>query len=533
VRGPLIVLAVVAAFNALVLGELGIYGRNTLERHPEWFLGKVLVQRQPFGASECRVSRNLMAQNRLNLDAWYGSQELYYNRVLQVDRVRFRFRLAEKAYVCFVVRTREGFRGVCLSRRADVPTSAFDADDGCGFRQRQPLALAVEGGWHRCEVTADSVAVDGEAVKLPLPVLGEGVYGFRGSTAAAQVDDVELGDVVREDFRNDRHAGVVWVLALALVVLVSLVVFLLNRARRRTVREALLWTLLANLVLAGVLVSALLFDYVFWSKQHNFYEPAEDFRRRRLRIFDRVDPILSAGTDTVRPFLAAPPAATAPDYHRYRVQVHRDGAVFELKDELEDILAYRRTYPRAKRSVLFLGSSQTWGEGAYRDDEGMVSRAAQLLGPDAEVINGARQGTNSVEVRHRYTDHLYHFQPDLVVINLSNNDNSPEEFAENLKLIHEFNRNQGVPTLFVLEANNPENPPDGLPHLESKHKVMRELAAQLRVPLVDLHAFLQEPADFASGFLWWDNVHPSSQGHKLAGRFLAEEVLREWQKPRP
>lgn len=527
--------SLVVAFNALVLGEIGMYGRNTLERHPAWFLGKVLVNRQPFGASECRVSRNLMAQNRLNLDAWYGSQELYYNRVIKVDRVRFRFRLAPQAYVCFQVRTAQGFRGVCLSRHPDFPTSAFDADEGCGFRERKPLGLpALDGTWHTCEVLGESVVVDGKSAPLPLPVLGEGVYGFRGSTAAAQVDDVEFGDVVRESFRNDRGAGAVWTMGLALAVLFSLGVFVLNRARRRSPREALLWTLLANLVLAGVLVVGLVFDYAFWSRKHNFYEPTEEFRRRRMRVFEWVDPLPAPEpTDAVRKFLNAPPAAAPVLYHQYRIQVYRDGQVFLLKDTLEDILEYRRTHPRAKRSVLFLGSSQTWGEGAYRTDQAMVARAAERLGPDAEVINGARQGTNSVEVRHRYSSHLYHFQPDLVVVNLGNNDNTPEQFRQNLQMIHEFNQTQGVPTLFVLEANNPENPPDGPPHLEAKHKVMKEVAARLGVPVVNLDAWLKEPANFKSGFLWWDNVHPSSQGHKLAGRFLAEAVLREWQKPRP
>lgn len=523
--------AVIALLNAYVLGELGMYGRNTLDRHPDWFLGKVLVQRQPFGSSEVRVSRNLLAQNRLNLDAWYGSHELYCNRVLKVDRVRFRFRLADGAYVCFGVRTREGLRGVCLSRTAAF---ALDADERCAFRSREPLALpALDGGWHRCEVTPDSVAVDGVSVKLPLAVLGEGIYGFRGSTAAAQVDDVEFGEFL-EDFRNDRHAAGVWLYSAVLVVAVSVVSYLWQRFRRRPLREAILRTVLFNLGLAALLVSWLAFDYVYWSKTHNFYLSAEGARRRFCRLFNAVDPLpsqVSGPTGAVRQFLNAPPEADLVAFQNYRVQVFREGQTFFLKDEVDAIVQFRRAHPRARRSVLFLGSSQTWGEGAYRDEQTMLARVAELLGPDTEVVNAARQGTNAVVLRHRYMVHLHAFQPDLVVVNLGNNDEDLTQFAGSLRRIYEFNKVLSVPTLFSLEANNPENPPDGPPHLARKHRIMKDLAARLGAPVVDLDGFLR--SHLGSGFLWWDHVHPTSHGHALAGQFLADAVLKEWRKPRP
>ena len=78
----------------------------------------------------------------------------------------------------------------------------------------------------------------------------------------------------------------------------------------------------------------------------------------------------------------------------------------------------------------------------------------------------------------------------------------------------------------ALEPNSPEATPGELP----LHPVMRRVAAEQGVPLVDLHAALRR--DQPLGFLWWDFVHPTSFGHRRIAEHLAPAVLARLE-PRP
>ncbi len=522
-RGLAFFLLVFLLVNTLILTELGIYQRNTIDHNQRWFLGKTLMQRQPFGAIEALVTRNLLARNRLNLSVWHGCQEVLLNRVTHLDRVRFRYRLQENAYVALVWRkTKEGWTGLRLSRNADLPSIVFQADLTERFTEQRPIAGLQTAGWHTAEVTPGQLVIDG-GPPIPVPELpaGEGLFGFRGSYLPAEVDDVELWEggqrTLRESFRNDLHYWPVFVQCGAIVgVLTLLVAFFRSRDR-------LLWCLLANLTGCGILTVTWLFDYGLYSARYCFYERQEDVRRRvSQRLFAGPDPLPERDLQTVPEFLELP---KFPKPSSYRIQVHRDGEALVIRDTPEALAEYRAAHPKPARTILFLGTSQTWGEGAHRMDAGMVSHVARAF-PAVEIINAARQGSNSNELQSRYETHLRALQPELVVVILGSNDEDTNVLENNLnRLWSMWCQPTGTRLLLVLEANSPENPPDKAPFLEKKHKTMRAVAEKLGLPLADLHGRMRD--QMRTGFLWWDFVHPTSQGHRVAGEFLAETIRKE------
>jgi cob(I)alamin adenosyltransferase len=75
---------------------------------------------------------------------------------------------------------------------------------------------------------------------------------------------------------------------------------------------------------------------------------------------------------------------------------------------------------------------------------------------------------------------------------------------------------------FVLEPNSLELPSRDLP---AKHAILREVAAALDVPVVDLPAAIGRAEREDAGFLWWDPVHPTSFGQALAAEAIAGGVL--------
>ena len=71
--------------------------------------------------------------------------------------------------------------------------------------------------------------------------------------------------------------------------------------------------------------------------------------------------------------------------------------------------------------------------------------------------------------------------------------------------------------------------------LESQREILERVAQKYRVPLVDLHEFLETKSDFASlGDEWLvDHVHPSMTGHREIGSLLARVMSDEGWAGRP
>jgi lysophospholipase L1-like esterase len=174
--------------------------------------------------------------------------------------------------------------------------------------------------------------------------------------------------------------------------------------------------------------------------------------------------------------------------------------------------------------ILFLGSSQTEGVGVKRKGEEFVSRLQKMLaGNDslsARCINGGISSQNSGGLLNRYLNDWIDCEPSLVVINLANNDVSPEEFRTGLRRFAEVNLMRGIATLFVTEALSVERFPEG----RATQHVMREVAREKHVPLVDMHSHLA--ACVNDGFLWWDHVHPTSFGHQLIAERLYAPIAK-------
>lgn len=508
-------LAVGLVLNTGLLTEIALYSRNTLPHKPHWVLGKALMQRTPTATVECQGSRNLLARNRLNPAAWHGYQELLFSRVVDLEKATFRFRLTSKAYVTVEwKKTVQGFSGVRLSRNPDYPSLIFRADREGRFLEQRPLDLPRDRSWHSCVVRPGALQFDG-LLEVAAPELGTGpgLFGLRGSLLPSEVDDLELWEggqrILAEGFRNAANYGRM-ALAMGLLLLGGTVgVALLAR------RDRLKWAFLAHLATGLALLAFLAVDYVWYSPLFSYYEHSEDVRRRVAEaLWGRIDPIPPPDLSTVPQFMQIPQVAP-PSYKCLQLHLP-DGTNTFLNDTPEEIEAYRVQHPKPAQTVLFLGSSQTWGEGAALLEDGMIWHAAALL-PGVEVVNAARQGTNSPELAERYESWLKRFQPDLIVVNLGHNDG-----REMLEAGLERMAGWKVPLLFVLEGNSPENPPGARPFLDQKHAVMRSVAQKHGIPLVDLHEYLRTQAN--TGLLWWDFVHPTSYGHRLAGEFLGQAV---------
>lgn len=517
-----VILAVLIAINGALLTEIAMYARNTFGHHPEWFPGKMLMQRQPISIYDTIRTRNMTARNRLNLAAWHGMQEALLNQVVTLDRARFRLRLEDEAYVVVIVSmTRDGMTGFMLSRFGGMPSCFFRAEPGGRFLETSPLPAITDRNWHQVDVTPGlTVTLDGQNHTWKKEV-GPGLFGFRGSFAHCEVDDVSVWGggklLVQDNFRNDRNWRAVALHCLALLTVVTLLgVLLLHRRRRGT-----MWVILGHFLLLAFLTMFFIVDYSVWSDRYNELEPPEQFRKW---LFDSLEGIDPAGFGEPSPAVLAFMDAHQPPKSQYRIQVYRDGHTLRLKDDAEAVRAFRSAFRRIHPSILVLGASQAGGEGAVKLDDMMLWQLYERVG--GEVINACLQGSDSHSLVARYMTHLRLFQPDLVVAYHGSNDVDPEQLRGNLYRLYNDTRRAGSRLLLVYEANSPENPADFPPQLEKKLAVMREVARELGLPVVDLQGTLSRPELVNSGLLWWDAVHPTSYAHIEAGKALAEGVER-------
>jgi len=508
---------------AAVVTEYTLYQRNSLYETEGWFPVKAGITNRPVEAIPYWLLGQTVARNRLDLSAWLGFNQVDYVDPLELSAVEFSVWLDQGAWASLVFEEIASGRGggIRLSAEQRFPQIAFTADEAGRFGERWPLSETPlpPHRWVRIVVDLEQDGADvriGKAPPVRVPLIWDGALrvGLRGGARSARIDDVALrlrsGDTIREDFRNGRHAVPLFAAFLVVLALLSYAV----RPRRETPGRAMAVMIAFHLVVALCVGSLYAFEYFVRSHR---------YPRMEESIFGALEDALT------RPKVPAP--------LRRHIQF-----VFEDLHLSTDPEQYgpdpeffreklRRRYPiQADPSVtrvLFIGTSQTHGDGVSVEDKTFVSlveqRLNQLRGSDSKPIQCVNAGiANSVseEMAAYYDEALVHMVPDLTVVNLGSNDaEEPMRFEEDMLRIAAASQGAGIPTLMTLEANAVECTDwKGL----EVHDVTQRVASANGFGVVDLHGHIATNAD--EGFPWWDCVHFSPFGHQLAADLFVGHI---------
>jgi lysophospholipase L1-like esterase len=452
---------------------------NTLEQNGRWASSKVGLARGVMGAVAYLTTHTALARNRLNLGAWHGYQELFYAREMDLRAIDFDFELPRGSYLSFIHRRDErGYFGVRLSNAEGYPSEFFRASGEGEFLDTRPASAALKSGKNhlRAVFSAGRVALEingkraGEAESLA----GPRQIGFRGSFRPTYVDDVvfELrdGSTIRENFSG--HSNPIPAFAGAAF-------FVLLYAGLMSWRKYSLTY--AQSVLAIGAAAFVLLDWFYLSGLH---------------------PRIIHGWGG----------------HQTNIETEA-----EVRARLRRELAAKALDERAR--ILFIGSSQTWGAGAARLEDVFVTRACARLeadGAPVSCVNTGISGLAAARLVELYKTEWVDWKPDVVVVNLSNNDWDEDAFETALDDLARLDASKRIATFFVAEANSTENDEGELERLERKHARLRAVAARHGIKVLDLHRELARTRD--RGFLWWDFVHLTSYGQRLAAEYLAKEL---------
>lgn len=141
-----------------------------------------------------------------------------------------------------------------------------------------------------------------------------------------------------------------------------------------------------------------------------------------------------------------------------------------------------------------------------------------------EVVGAGVPGSESGELVKRYCERLSSLKPDVVMVDLGNNDGELDRLEKNLRELADYNARRSIRTLFVEEAISREAR-GRLPVMAQRHERMRRVAREFGLPVADLHSYLNDAQVRDSGLLWWDNVHLTSYGQDLMAAYLANQEL--------
>ena len=427
-------------------------------------------------------TRNALFRDQLHLGEWHGFNELSLKERVEPAAIEYRFRLSRGAYLYFIFnRSASGHSGIRLSRNAKFPSMFYQADRLNKFVSRTALDFTpsrLSDGWHNLVLSFGSGQVianlDGAALaSMPVKIEGPQIIGLRGGFLPADVDSVRITGndgrtILYDSFSNRRHY---WTILAAVAVISLLVIGLttIPLLRRHSPNEFKLgvFRCLMGLAVAIMVLSLLFgFDYFFWSSRY-LYKGYLPGGARPYAITVQIEALRK------KLFLYPKDVSAFPLDKEVRESITRwDGGKPII---FSDIVRYTREHPivpeflgdgqvralppKSDRTirVAFLGTSQTYGSGAERISETFVARChgllAQALGDiSVETYNFSISGSNSTELLGKYAESWRFSQPDLLVINLSNNDRKLDTLTANLRTLVDQTRAAGGRVVFLPRA---------------------------------------------------------------------------------
>jgi len=489
--------AVAVSVVAAVFGTWLHGVRHTLDHLPAWSSSKLDLERGAMGAVAYVTTPVALANERLNLGPWHGFQEVTTTATHEVTGLSARVWISPGGRLDVLYAVGEwGKLGVRLSRQETYSSRTFTARPGGGFEATEalsppplgddPVALELSPEGSQLAIRLDGVAI-GHA---PMPPPGAHRLGFRGSLADVFVDDVVVqradGSTWSERFEPTESRLLIivgWFAALSLLFAILVRWLVRRRGSGRPIRPV---TLVLAIAMTSLMVGGplLLADRLLLQGFHGY----------STVIYRAIKPFTGYAT-TIEAEDAAP------------ARLARELGALEGAPG-----------PR----VLFVGSSQIWGAGLSTTGVDVVASASAALsaaGTPTTCFNAGVSGSRVARLHSYYQADWQAWRPDVIVLNLSNNDSDPEVFREGLEAFVSDGQAQGAEVLFALEANESSSThPSTLPN----HEVMRQVAAATGVPVVDMHAAML--ADRETGLMWWDFVHLTDYGQRRAGEHFAAAI---------
>jgi lysophospholipase L1-like esterase len=437
-----------------------------------------------------------LADGKLDLSAWQGYQELYYTEALEPTRIDFELILDHNAHASFLFnKTEKGYSGFLFSASPYKQSVFFTATSAGKFIRIEPLSFRKlpKNREHQIQVNFEKNRVrlfinQQETDSFVVPLETQQIVGFRGGLLKATIDKLHIskkdGGLINETFENTQNRWLLYILFSAILIISSsLLFFLISKLLSDREKTGFYF------ILVGLLL--LLFNHFFgW------------YQIRQGRFYPEVTELMELEQATWKGGLVA-------------------------KVEKRAVRQYSKPPEKNEHRILFIGSSQTWGDGASSENATFVKLFEQQLNaqykkPNQDqifkCINAGVPAIHSTYFADTFDSVWLKLKPETIYINLATNDSHIDYFTLNIEKMIRSAKQHHVEIILMLEANAPDKADMAL---FEKHDILRRLATENHIPYIDMHAYLRRLHQ--SGFIWWDWVHMSDYGHQLVTHKLLED----------
>ncbi len=461
-----------------LLTEAVLYSQNSLYLNNQWIVQKRMLNMGLMGADEFLLTRIPLAQNVLNLGTYFGYQKVIYKEPMHMEKVEFKIQLEDQSYLDFIYnKTQNGYSGLRLDSRANKFSMSFESTNDEQFASKNIIPnFFISAGLHNIslENVTDGLMlkVDGTSVLLAkLAKMQFGQIGFQNGRGQVKVDDLTLYQlkqpVKKISFRNSKNWLLLFFLNVGFVIILQTVLsrFVFEKFFVRT-KKSLFTYILLLFVVCFCSTCWYIFDYAYYSK----LTPAESGITRPLFSLGQgyAVPSIESVRNTVFNFWYKFSGGEMITHRGVEDRGYPLARIFEgpiycgiknqtCQEGLPEKLNARKLKSTDYR-ILFIGSSQTVGAGAEKLEDTFFVHVHKYLSLkiDVESINASVSGKSSGFLLNEYRNKYVQLKPDVVIINLSNNDLSTLQFVDNMNEFLNLNQSAGIQTLFLEEANSGE-----------------------------------------------------------------------------
>jgi len=553
--------------------ELILYSNHSIKSLPNWVTYKSIVRQNLLGMEDYRRTRVPIAKNRINLDSWHGHNGIFYNRIVKPIEFSFDAYLldsddAEPYFLVVFGFTNNGFHGIRLSENKAISSMFFRASREGEYLEKRPLKTSDFHGWNRYRILLNpdnlklylnEKIIFEKSLNSPVPeglvglisggpevVIGPSEDSEGGHWPSITIDNFSIRTQDWEFSENFSNRTNLWEILFItfifhLLVIAFCFLFFYRTGKHIVISVLLLLILMINYSLIYVV------DYYRWSGQYHIYEEDVDntyyqainwkIESARRVLFDILGAKWLRDNDKkLNPLL---------DFSTYDQDVDCRFTNIDLKyiDEHrgEQNADYSKIHCpeiniKSDLPVLrigFIGSSQTYGDGAYTEKSSWVSKFTHKLSGTLtgkcrlEVINMAQPGAFTEGLSDMFSRIQTKLKFDYIFINLAHNDTKENLQKYYRKLVDQVIDNGATPVL-VLEAISSLDSLDPKSSYNEKLDVIRKIAKAIGLKPLEFNAYMNSEKVWDTGLLWVDDVHLSQMGQNLAANWVHKEFTEKY-----
>lgn len=523
----------VVFFTAAILSSFLLYFTNSLRENGRWIHFRE-VREYSYNFDSSIAS---LLHNRLNLSIYgnsYVTNILFYKK-LAIREITFNFSLEKKGYFYFIFNCDgDTFCGLRISKSKIVP-SAFirgmrsgrftytdNVDLSNNLQKNNTCRLQYVGNKLNLYINNELIYAQ-EAV-----IFKKQTFGFVGSLSPAYVDDVSVktadGSTISETFSRSKDFPYVF-LAIVLLFMFGVISMWCILHMLNNDREILVKVMIMMFSVSFTCVVCFIIFCINKNLLHRVEKSIVKLNNSIDKYSNTIYENVISDNDADEIFEPSRKYIFSPEEIEISKQYWDSDR--NAKNRIQDVMS--RYYDNNSNNgfrILFIGTSQTWGEGAATRKGTFVALLQetfnQKLSKKYECINAGIGGSDAQHQLWYFKRYWLLLRPDMVCLNLSNNDFerdlSNQDFIAVLEEFITLSKEYSLKLVFIVEPNSKERD-NGSNRLQ---KAMKRVGLNKNIVVIDPHQYLAARHD--KGIIWWDYVHLTPYGHRLFAEYLAKKI---------